>query len=125
MTGYPIGVKDSVVTGEELNIMYGYIYKTTNLVNGKIYIGQHKSTNFDARYYGSGLLLREALKKYGKDNFTIEVIEECASKKELDEKEIYYIYLFDAMNSDIDYNLSLGGTGGDIYIIHYQLIGKK
>ena len=43
--------------------MYGYIYKTTNLVNGKIYIGQHKSNTFDTNYYGSGTILNKAIQK--------------------------------------------------------------
>ena len=45
--------------------MYGYIYKTTNLINGKIYIGQHKSEEYDSSYYGSGKLIRRAIEKYG------------------------------------------------------------
>ena len=60
--------------------MIGYIYKTTNLINGKIYIGQHKSSSFDTNYYGSGKLLIKALKKYGKENFKIELIEGCSLK---------------------------------------------
>lgn len=43
--------------------MYGYIYKTTNLINGKIYIGQHKSEEYDSSYYGSGKKILRALKK--------------------------------------------------------------
>ena len=43
--------------------MFGYIYKTTNLINGKIYIGQHKSEVFDNSYYGSGKLIGRAITK--------------------------------------------------------------
>ena len=53
---------------------YGYIYKTTNLINGKIYIGQHKSNLFDSQYKGSGVILRKAFAKYGKENFKVEII---------------------------------------------------
>jgi hypothetical protein len=53
----------------------GYIYITTNLINNKKYIGQHKSKSFDLNYLGSGKLIVEAIKKYGKDNFKTEVIE--------------------------------------------------
>lgn len=51
--------------------MYGYIYKTTNLINNKIYIGQHKvkEEKIDNSYYGSGKLIIQAIKKYGKENF--------------------------------------------------------
>lgn len=43
--------------------MYGYIYKTTNLINNKIYIGQHKHEKFDIKYFGSGYALVNAIKK--------------------------------------------------------------
>lgn len=46
--------------------MYGYVYKTTNIINGKMYIGQHKSEKFDESYKGSGVILTKALEKYGK-----------------------------------------------------------
>ena len=50
--------------------MYGYIYKTTNLVNGKIYIGQHKAEKFEHNAYkGSGSYFLEAYKTFGKQNF--------------------------------------------------------
>ena len=58
--------------------MFGYIYKTTNKVNNKVYIGQHQAEIFEPdKYLGSGTLLRRAIKKYGKENFTVELIEEC------------------------------------------------
>ena len=66
--------------------MYGYIYKTTNNINGKIYIGQHKSNIFDSNYKGSGVRLADAIKKYGKDNFSVELLVECQSKQEMDEQ---------------------------------------
>ena len=68
--------------------MVGYIYKTTNLINGKIYIGQHRVNNdvIDKNYFGSGKLLLEAIKKYGKENFKCEIIEWCESEKSLSEK---------------------------------------
>ena len=49
--------------------MIGYIYLTTNLVNNKKYIGQHRSSTFDPSYLGSGTLFVKALKKYGKKKF--------------------------------------------------------
>jgi group I intron endonuclease len=93
--------------------MYGYVYITTNLVNGKMYIGQKKSTKFlNEKYLGSGSLLRKAINKYGKENFKVEMICECFSKEELDEKEIYYISLYDAVNNCNFYNLTKGGESG-------------
>lgn len=56
--------------------MFGYIYKTTNKVDGKIYIGQKKSDRFlENTYHGSGLYLLRAMKKYGKENFETCLIE--------------------------------------------------
>ena len=70
--------------------MYGYIYKTTNIVNGKIYIGQKKSKIFlSNKYLGSGKRLHEAIQKYGKDNFKVELIEEIFDENLMDEREIY------------------------------------
>lgn len=92
--------------------MYGYIYKTTNLVNGKIYVGQKKSETFlKEEYLGSGKRLKSAIMHYGKDSFKVELLEKCSSKQELDEKEIYYIKYYDSQNLDIGYNLTKGGDG--------------
>ena len=93
--------------------MYGYIYKTTNLINGKMYIGQKKSTKFlHERYLGSGSLLRKAINKYGKENFRVELLCECECKEKLDEMEIYYIKLYNAQNDPNFYNLTKGGESG-------------
>ena len=88
------------------------IYKTTNMVNGKIYVG--KSIKSDSSYLGSGLQINAAIKKYGRENFTKEIIEECLADI-LDEREIYWIDILDARNTKIGYNISIGGTGGDHY----------
>lgn len=70
--------------------MYGYIYKTTNLINNKIYIGQKKSNEFlNEKYLGSGKILRQAIDKEGKQNFKVELLEECESAQELNEREIF------------------------------------
>ena len=89
--------------------MYGYIYETTNLINKKKYIGKHKSNSFDNSYYGSGKSFRKDLDKYGKENFKVRVLEECDNQKELDEREKYYIKLFNAVKSNKYYNNSYGG----------------
>ena len=51
--------------------MFGYIYKTTNLINGKIYVGKHKGA-FTEKYLGSGVHLKRAVKIYGKECFSVE-----------------------------------------------------
>ena len=94
--------------------MYGYIYMTTNLINDKKYIGQHKSDNFDLTYYGSGKFIKIAIQKYGIENFKVEVLKWCKTKVELDESEKYWIKHFNAQQDRNFYNVSAGGNFGDI-----------
>lgn len=89
------------------------IYKTTNLVNGKFYIGKDKGNN--NWYLGSGKLLLYAIKKYGKENFKKEILESCSDVSHMREREIYWIEFYDATNKDIAYNIQPGGDGGDNY----------
>ena len=90
--------------------MFGYIYETTNLINGKKYIGQKTSSIFlGNKYLGSGKGICNAINKYGKENFSVKLLEECYSKQELDFKEMYYIKLNNAVKSDNYYNISKGG----------------
>lgn len=95
--------------------MYGYIYKTTNLINGKIYIGQKKSDVFlGNKYLGSGKILQLAVEKYGKENFSVELLHESLNKLDLDAMEICYIYNYRNMGYSM-YNIADGGNGGDIF----------
>ena len=87
------------------------IYKTTNLINGKFYIGKDVR-NLNC-YLGSGELLKKAIKKYGKNNFVKEILEICDNLTELDEREKYWIKKLDSINQG--YNLTEGGTGGDTF----------
>lgn len=88
-----------------------YIYLTTNLVDNKKYIGQHKGSIND-NYLGSGVLLTKAIEKYGKENFKKEILEIC-TPEELDEKEKYWINYYNAYESEEYYNLTEGGQQGD------------
>lgn len=88
------------------------VYLTTNLVNNKKYIGV--DTKDDPNYFGSGIVIREAIKKYGKTNFKKDILEYNPDKKYLFEREIYWINKYDAVNSNDFYNLSLGGKGGNM-----------
>lgn len=93
--------------------MKGIIYKTTNLINNKIYIGKtvkHKDNNF---YIGSGTIIKKAILKYGIDNFKRETIEECNINL-LNEREIYWIKFFNSTDSKIGYNVAIGGEGGNL-----------
>lgn len=87
------------------------IYKITNLINGKIYIG--KDTVSDKNYYGSGLLIKRAINKHGIENFKKEILEECNNNDELCIREKYWIEKYNSTNSQIGYNISKGGDGGD------------
>lgn len=94
--------------------MYGYIYKTTNIINQKIYIGQHKASEFKGQsYLGSGCLFRQAVNKYGKQNFFVELIDTAESREELDKKEQYWISYYNSRDKEIGYNQAPGGSVGN------------
>lgn len=95
------------------------IYKITNLINNKIYIG--KDTTSNVNYFGSGLLINRAFEKYGKDNFIKEVIDETDDYVELSKKEIYWIEQYNSTDRGIGYNISKGGDGGDTLSNHPEL----
>lgn len=89
------------------------IYKFTNKINGKIYIGQ--SVNIERRIgehfcRHDGTPFHLALEKYGRDNFIIEILEEC-NIDVLDDREKYYISLYDSENKNKGYNRTSGGEG--------------
>jgi hypothetical protein len=95
------------------------IYKITNLINNKIYIG--KDTTSDSNYFGSGLLINRSFEKYGMENFVKEVIDETDDYIELSKKEIYWIEKYNSINREIGYNISKGGDGGDTLSNHPDL----
>ena len=73
-----------------------YIYQTTNLINGKKYIGKHIGYINDD-YLGSGIILNKAISKYGKENFKKEILEIVNNNIELNEREKFYIKLYNAV----------------------------
>ena len=91
---------------------YGYIYKVTNLINGKIYVGQKKGlVNDSPKYYGSGLLIARAIKKYGKENFKKEIVSYSKSSNELDEQEKFWVEELKSnfLKGGHGYNMTIGG----------------
>jgi hypothetical protein len=78
------------------------IYKITNLINGRQYIGRDSKNN--PNYYGSGPAIKNAIKKYGRENFKKEIIEHCSSFENLIQREEYWLNYYDAGNSKMFYN---------------------
>lgn len=91
--------------------MIGYIYITTNLINGKQYIGKRQKKKFEPNYLGSGIHLKSAIVLYGKENFKVEILHKCAKNESLDDLEKHYIEKYDAVSNDNFYNIALGGSG--------------
>lgn len=98
----------------------GVIYKVTNKINNKIYIGQTRITE-PQRWQqhiwhayndpeGDCVALCNAIKKYGRESFSREILETLPNEN-LDEREAYWISFYDATNHEIGYNLALGGRG--------------
>ena len=92
------------------------IYKATNKINGKIYIGQTIKT-LQKRINGHisngnryNYKFANAIKKYGADGFEWEIIEECKTIKQLNEREEYWIKELNSMDSRIGYNVKYGGN---------------
>ena len=97
--------------------MEGVIYKYTNKLNGKVYIGQtvdeQRRINNHKKASNNSLFHR-AIRKYGFENFDYEVLERV-DKSLLNEREIYWIQYYDSTNKDIGYNLTSGGEGTSGY----------
>jgi hypothetical protein len=104
--------------------MFYYIYKITNLVNKKIYIGVHQTKNLNDEYFGSGMLLNRAIKKYGKENFKKEILEFCSSEEEMFLKEKQIVNK-DFVKLNNTYNLNEGGNGSFSYINSLPSQGHK
>jgi hypothetical protein len=90
---------------------YHYIYKTTNLISGKYYIGMHSTHNLDDGYMGSGRRLRYSINKYGEENHKVEILEFVDSRAELIKREEEIVNLNEIAKQEC-MNLRVGGTGG-------------
>ena len=87
----------------------GVVYRTKNLINGKMYVGSDK--NNDPNYLGSGKLLNKAIEKYGRENFVKEIIE-IVDNSCLKEKEEYWLNELNCAESDDYYNIVPYYLGG-------------
>lgn len=94
-----------------------HIYLITNKINGKKYIGLSSKTPDESKnYYGSGSLITKAVKKYGKNNFEKEILEDnIESLSFLCEREKYYIQIHDAVKSPEYYNIEDGGISSSFW----------
>jgi hypothetical protein len=95
--------------------MFYTIYKITNKINNKIYIGKHQTENLQDGYMGSGKLISAAIKKYGLENFEKEILFVFSSKDEMNEKE-REIVTEDFCRRMDTYNITSGGDGGWNYV---------
>ena len=90
---------------------FHYIYKITNRLNGKFYIGMHSTDNLDDGYFGSGTYITRSVNKHGKENHDFEILEHYFSREDLAarEKELITVQL---LEDDQCMNLREGGNGG-------------
>lgn len=95
--------------------MFYTIYKITNTVNGKIYIGKHQTLNLNDGYMGSGKILRRSIAKYGIDNFKKEILFQFDDEVTMNLKEAELV-TEEFCARDDTYNLCPGGRGGFGYI---------
>lgn len=98
---------------------YKFIYKITNVLNGKIYVGKRTTDIIEDGYLGSGIKINNSIKKYGREYFKREILEFCETKEELNEREIFWIKELNSRDKNIGYNIAKGGDGGP-----YTLDGK-
>lgn len=89
--------------------MIHYIYKITNVINGKGYIGKHSTNDINDGYFGSGVALKKAISKYGRENFNKEILCYCQSEDELNNMEMRKILQHGTYG--VGYNLTKGGEG--------------
>lgn len=89
---------------------YHFIYRTTNNVNNKFYIGMHSTSNLEDGYIGSGTRLWHSIKKHGKENFTCEILEFCTDRESLREREKAIVNI-DLLEYPLCMNICKGGWG--------------
>lgn len=90
----------------------GFVYLTTNLVNGKIYVGQYtfkRNKRMNANYIGSGTTLELAIEKYGRNNFKRKILKLCYNINQLNGYETFYTLKYNPkLDPNIGYNQVIG-----------------
>lgn len=114
-------------------IMKYLIYKITNNINGRYYVGRHRTSNVDDSYMGSGKAIINAIKKYGSDNFSKEIIAESWDETNLWELE-KLIVNEEVVNDPKSYNMTYGGKhylhglktyNNEAFVNHQKMAGLK
>ena len=95
--------------------MFYTVYKVTNQINGKIYVGKHQTNNLDDWYLGSGKNLKRAIEKHGRPNFKKEILFIFDNEQDMNDKEAELVTAEFVARKDT-YNLCIGGQGGFSYI---------
>ena len=98
---------------------YNYIYKTTNLKNGKYYVGMHSTDNLNDGYLGSGLRLRRSIRRNGPENFKIEYLEFFDNRIDLANREKQLVNE-NLLKDPMCINLKPGGIGGFMNDTHRE-----
>ena len=93
--------------------MYFFIYKTTNTITGEYYLGKHQTKNLNDGYLGSGIVLKNKIKKYGKEAFIREILYFCEDEESLNALEQVIVNEEIVIDKN-SYNLTTGGKGGCI-----------
>ena len=104
--------------------MFYTVYKVTNQINGKIYIGCHKTKDLDDDYMGSGKYLARAKEKHGIENFKKEILFVFDNPEQMFAKEAEIVNE-DFLAEENTYNLNVGGFGGWDYINSNDAIRKE
>jgi len=106
-----------------------YVYLITNKINGKKYIGSSRKNQIDENYYGSGKVIKDALKKYGKNNFQRDILWE--GKGNARDIETYFLEKVNAANNPLYYNMTNDARGNNIHkeetkkTVSEKLTGRK
>jgi group I intron endonuclease len=106
-----------------------YVYCVTNKINGKKYIGSSRKETIDTTYFGSGKAIQNALKIYGKENFTRQILWE--GKGDARDIETYWLEYFNAANNSLFYNMTNDARGNTLHkeetkkTVSEKLTGRK
>jgi group I intron endonuclease len=106
-----------------------YVYLITNKINGRKYVGSSRKSQIDPNYYGSGKAIKDALKKYGKENFQRDILWEGDGNAR--DMETYFLEKKDAANNPLYYNMTNDARGNNLHkeetkkTVSEKLTGRK